>query len=65
MMLLCQWLTIMRLNVNNLSNSNFNNRLDNIPLSNNNEIEYFLPGPNKESEKKQALKKNTTATKGI
>ena len=34
------------------SNSNFNNRPDNIPLSNENESEHFLPGPSKESDKK-------------
>ena len=39
-------------NTNNHSNSNFNNRADNTPLSNNNEIKYFLPGPSKEGNKK-------------
>ena len=32
--------------------SDFNNRPDNTPLLNNNEIEYFLPDPSKESDKK-------------
>ena len=36
----------------NDGNSNLNNRLYNAPLPNNNEIEYFLPGPCKESAKK-------------
>ena len=31
-------------NANNQCNSNFNNRPDNTPLSDNNEIKYFLPG---------------------
>ena len=30
-------------NANSHGNSNFNNRPDNTPLSNNNDIEYFLP----------------------
>ena len=39
-------------NTNNHSNSNFNNRPDNSPLSNNYEIEHFIQGPSKESDKK-------------
>ena len=39
-------------NANNHCNSDFNNRPDNTPLLNNNEIEYFLPGPSKESDQK-------------
>ena len=67
MMFSDQTLTIMRLNVlfqvqaqrqmqKNHGNSNFNNRLDETILWNNNEIKYFLLGPSKESDKKQALK---------
>ena len=82
MMLSNNWLTIMRFNVlfqaqaginaNNLSNPNFNNRPDNTPLSNNNEIEYFLPGPSKESDKnastaltKQLQKKLKMCLQGV
>ena len=42
-------------NTNNDGNSNLNNRPYNAPLPNNNEIIYFLPGPRKDSDKKQVL----------
>ena len=41
----------------NDGNSDLNNRPYNAPLSNNNEIEYFLPGPSKESDKKASALK--------
>ena len=41
------------INANNLGNSNFNNGPDTTPsMTNNEEIEYFLSGPGKESDKK-------------
>ena len=42
-------------NANNHGSLDFNNRPDNTALSNNNEIKHFLPGPSKESDKKQTL----------
>ena len=48
-------------NANVHGNLNFNNRLDNTPLLNKNEIEYFLPGPSKESDNKA----NTEITKQL
>ena len=39
-------------NINNDSNSNFNDRLYKSPLPNNNEVKFYLSGPNKDSDKK-------------
>ena len=48
-------------NTNNHGNSDFNNRQDNIPLLNNDEIKYFLLGPSKES----GIKASTERTKQL
>ena len=48
-------------------NSNLNSRLCNafLPLVNNNEIKYFLPGQSRESDRKARHQNNKTITKGV
>ena len=43
-----------RTNTSNDGNSHLNNRPYNAPLTSNNEIKYFLPGPKRQSDKASA-----------